>query len=141
MRKNRSVGTAKILRTHENENARVTRVGIVCVEEVDLLTSVSVHITSGNSNSSPCPVPQGVVRRVTVIHSNVNQPVLSAIVLQHQVGPIEPERERQKAWFCSKNFCKDTINRNCLAITLALTLPQPPPGHHRHPRLSQPSHN
>lgn len=134
-------GGAKILRTHENDNARVTRVGVVCVEEVDLLTSVSVHITGGNSNSSPCPVPQGVVWRVTVINCNVYQPVLSAIVLQHQVGPIVPERTHQMAWFCSKNICKDTISRHCLAITLTLTLPRPPPGHHRHPRLSQPSHS
>lgn len=69
----------------------LTRVGIVCVEEVDLLTSISIHITGCNSNSISCSIPQGVVWRVAIINSDVHQSVLSAIVLQHQVGPIKPE--------------------------------------------------
>lgn len=75
-----------------------TRVGIVCIEEIDLLAPVSVHITGSDSNSVPCCIPQGVVRRVAVIHGDVYELVLIAVVLEHQVGPVIPEEEqgRQK---------------------------------------------
>lgn len=71
--------------------APFTRVGIVGVEEVDLLTAISIHITSSDADGVSCSVSQGVEGRVAVVYGNVYQSVLSAIVLQHQVGPLVPE--------------------------------------------------
>lgn len=91
-----------------HKNALFTRVGIVCVEEVDLLTSISIHVTGSNSNSVPCSVPQGIVWRAAVVNGDVYQPLLSAIVLQHQVGPVVPEGEHHTGLcLCSHRFIKE----------------------------------
>lgn len=80
----------------QHTKAPFTRVGIVGVEEVDLLTAISIHIAGSDANGVSHSVSQGVERRVAVVNGNVYQPVLRATVLQHQVGPLVPvEGERR----------------------------------------------
>lgn len=121
-------------------NIIFTRVGIVCIKKIDFFSSISIHIAGGNSNSISCLVSQSIVWRVTVINSNVYQLFLSPVILQHQVGPVVPERKRDFDLFFITNFCIKILTHGN-TLTLTLTLPPPLPGHHHHPHLSQPSHS
>lgn len=75
---------------HHRGRGPFTRVGVVCVEEVDLLSSIPVHVTGRDPDGIPCCVPQGVERGVTVIHGDVHESILGTVVLQHQVRPLVP---------------------------------------------------
>lgn len=80
----------------EHTKPPFTRVGIVGVEEIDLLTAISIHITSSDADGVSRSVSQGVEGRVAVVNSNVYQSVLRATVLQHQVGPLVPEEGERR---------------------------------------------
>lgn len=69
----------------------VTWEGIVGVEEVDLLSSISIHIAGRHSDSVSLRVSQGVIWRTAVVYGNVYQFVLGTVILQNQVWAVVPK--------------------------------------------------
>lgn len=86
----------KMVFKKQHRKAPFTRVGTVGVEEVDLLTAISIHVTGSDANGVSRCVSQGVEGRVAVVNGYVYQSVLRAIVLQHQVGPLVPEEGERR---------------------------------------------
>lgn len=70
--------------------ARLTRKGIVSVEEVDLLSAIAIDVTGCHADGVALPVPQGIVRGAPLILCHVHQPPLRLVVLEHQVGAVVP---------------------------------------------------
>lgn len=114
---------------------KCTRVGIICVEEVDFFPSISIHITGRDPNSVPSNIPQSIIRWGTVIDSNVYQFILSMVVFQHQVRPIVSEGRMKIV----SNPDTDTLplftSQPFSFKSLSLTQPPLLRGRHHHPRL------
>lgn len=70
---------------------RRTWEGVVGVEEVDLLSAVSVHIAGRHSDGVSLRISQAVVRRTALVHRDVHEFVLGAVILQNQVWTVIPD--------------------------------------------------
>lgn len=65
-----------------------TREGIIGVKDINLLPAVSIDVARCHPDGVALAVPQGVERRATVVNSDVDEPFLLLVVLQHKVRAI-----------------------------------------------------
>lgn len=73
----------------------VTGEGVVGVEEVDLLSSISIHITGRHSDGVSLQVSKPVIWRTLVVNGNIFQFVLGTVILQNQVWAVIPKRKEK----------------------------------------------
>lgn len=70
--------------------AALTRKGVIGVEEIDLLSAISVNVTGGHTDSVALPISESIVRGAPVIDCNIDQSLLVSVVFQHQVRSVVP---------------------------------------------------
>lgn len=65
-----------------------TREGVIGVEDINLLSTVSIDVARCHSDGVALAVSQGVERRAAVVNSDVDKPFLLLVVFQHQVWAV-----------------------------------------------------
>lgn len=65
-----------------------TREGVIGVEDINLLSTVSIDVTCCHSDGVALAVSQGIERGATVVNSNVDESLHLLVILQHQVWAV-----------------------------------------------------
>lgn len=78
------------------ERPHCTREGVIGVQNINLLPTVSVDVARRHSDGVALAVSQGVERGATVVNSDVEEPFLLLVVFQHQVRPVVAVDRQQR---------------------------------------------
>lgn len=62
--------------------------GVIGVEDINLLAAVSIDVARRHPDGVALAVPQGVEGRAAVVGSDVDEPFLRLVVLQHKVRAV-----------------------------------------------------
>lgn len=65
-----------------------TRESIIGIKDVNLLPAISIDVTGCHPDGVALAVPQRIKRGATIVNSDVEEPFLLLVVLQHQVWAI-----------------------------------------------------